>query len=162
MTERDIIRARLLKKEQEIEQLEDKIRSARIYVQALQDILRLVEEDPDPSSVAGSALRPGSSVAKARDEILRRGAPVHIGDLLSALGKDASRESRSSLTSSLAAYVRRGEIFTRPAPNTFGLIELQHEPVAPGPVEPPKGFGASPEPPPPPSRSPDLDDEIPF
>jgi hypothetical protein len=27
----------------------------------------------------------------------------------------------------LAAYVRRGEIFTRPSPNTFGLLELGHD-----------------------------------
>ena len=44
---------------------------------------------------------------------------------------------------SLAAYVRKGEIFTRSGPNTFGLIELGHvnENKANPEHEPPAGFG---------------------
>ena len=45
-----------------------------------------------------------------------------------------------SLASSLAAYVRRGEIFSRPAPNTFGLLELGHLGGEEA-EEPPSGFG---------------------
>lgn len=141
MDERTIIKDRLRKKQQEIQGLEEKLRSARIYVQALQDVLKVLERSPGESN-ADSVLRPGSTVYQARDVILERGKPVHVNELLEALGKEASRDGRASLTSSLAAYVRREEIFTRPAPNTFGLIELGHtsldfneEP------EPPKGFG---------------------
>lgn len=140
MSEREIIRDRLRKKEQEIQSLEERLRTARIYVAALHDILKVVDRgsgSPNPETV----LRPGSSVSQARDVILAAGKPVHISDLLEALGKAGTREGRASLTSSLAAYVRREDIFTRPAPNTFGLIELGHsEPVAEEP-EPPKGFG---------------------
>ena len=131
----DIIR----KKEAEVQSLEDRLRAARIYLLALRDVLGALgksAEGGDPG------LRHGSSVAKARDAILRAGNPMHVSELLSALGKDVTKETRASLASSLAAYVRRDEIFTRPAPNTFGLIELGHrDGVQAPPAMPPPGFG---------------------
>ncbi|QWG24313.1 winged helix-turn-helix domain-containing protein [Bradyrhizobium sediminis] len=159
MEERKIIHEKLKKKEQEIQSLEEKLRSARIYVQALQDVLKLVDTNSAPET-GESALKAGSAVNKARETILRRGKPVHINDLLEAVGKEVTRESRASLTSSIAAYVRRGEIFTRPAPNTFGLVELGHKAVVnPAPPQPPQGFGKI-QPSPPVSH--DMDDEIPL
>ena len=142
MSECEKIHERLKKKEQEIQTLEERLRAAKIYVQALQDVLKLLENDENPTS-SDSALKPGSAVAKARDLILREGSPVHINGILAGIGKEMTRESRASLTSSIAAYVRRGEIFTRPAPNTFGLIELGHTGTAEKAPEPPKGFGTA-------------------
>ena len=152
MNERRKIENALRKKEQEIQTLEEQIKSARVYVQALNDVLKML-----PKASESAVLRPGSAVAQARDIILREQKPVHINALLEELGKDVTRESRASLTSSLAAYVRRGEIFTRSTPNTYGLVELGHaqtdEPEA---VEPPSGFGQlGPSPTP-------SDDEVPF
>lgn len=142
MSERAAIKERLRKKEQEIQTLEGKLQSARIYVQALQDVLKMLEKVGDGTPTE-SVPRPGSLVSQARDVILKVGRPVHINELLEGVGKEATREGRASLTSSLAAYVRREEIFTRPAPNTFGLIELGHETVEEGPdPEPPSDFGA--------------------
>jgi hypothetical protein len=143
--DRQKIQDRLRKKEQEIQALEEKLRAAKVYIQALQDVIRLMEEDDNASeSVQQEAsLKPGSAVAKARELILAKGTPLHISDLLLALGKESTRESRASLTSSLAAYVRRGEIFTRPAPNTFGLAELGHVAITAEP-EPPSDFGGAP------------------
>ena len=142
MDERTIIKDRIRKKEQEIQSLEEKLRTARIYIQALNDVMKVLQKTTDDTP-AESVLRRGSTVSQARDVIFERGKPVHINELLEALGKEVTREGRASLTSSLAAYVRREEIFTRPAPNTFGLIELGHtdldfndEP------EPPRGFGS--------------------
>lgn len=140
MSERSKIEDKLRKKEQEVASLDDKLRAARIYVQALKDILKLLGDEDDAESV----LRPGSAVAQARDIILRRKAPVHINDLLIAMGKEVTRESKASLTSSLAAYVRKGEIFSRPAPSTFGLTELGHTSTAADEdeeEEPPPDFG---------------------
>ena len=162
MEERKAIHEKLKKKEQEIQSLEEKLRAARIYVQALQDILKLVGAD-SPAEPAESAIKAGSAVDKAREAILRKNKPLHINDLIEAMGKEVTRKSRASLTSSIAAYVRRGEIFTRPAPNTFGLVELGHK--TPGVVahqpQPPQGFGRLAQPPGP-RVSPDIDDEIPF
>lgn len=150
MSERGVIKDRLRKKEQEIQSLEEKLRTAKTYVNALQDILKMLDK-VEPEQPAEATLRPGSAVSQARDVIFRNGAPVHINDLLEALGKEATREVRVSLTSSLAAYVRRNEIFTRPAPNTFGLIELGHKTVEEEEERtPPQGFGRS------------RDEDIPF
>src|SRR5690606_24863685 len=127
-----------------------------VYIQALRDILKLLDKDDSDSADAESILRPGSAVAEARQVILNRSAPVHVNEILEALGREATREAKASLTSSLAAYVRRGEIFTRPAPNTFGLAELGHETTDEDAAEPPADFGR----PSPATKS--LDDEIPF
>ena len=175
MEERRKIEERLHKKEQEIANLEERLRATRIYVTALQDILKML----DVEGGAGTALKAGSTVAKAREAILKTGKPLHVTELLVALGRDASRESRASITSSLAAYVRRGELFTRPAPNTFGLSELGHTTINVGEDEgPPVGFGrvlpTDMEPPAPPRapstqpkpsvppKPPIEDDDIPF
>jgi hypothetical protein len=153
MSERSVVETQLKKKEAEILLLEEKLKVARVYIKALQDVLREIQRDPSSGEGDGEiALRRGSSVAQARDVILSCGNPIHVDDLLMALGKEVTRESKASLTGSLAAYVRRGEIFTRPAPSTFGLIELEHFEVQSGTEEPPVGFGQPSE----------LEDEIPF
>lgn len=160
MTERRKIEERLKRKQQEILALEEQIKDARVYVQALQDVLKILPKAPDPTVSADAVLRPGSAVAMTREIILSKNQPVHISDILQALGKDITRETRASLTSSLAAYVRRGEIFTRPAPNTFGLIELGHLSREDAKTdEPPTGFGeVTPLPP----KTKEDDEDIPF
>lgn len=150
MSERARIAEKLNKKEQELQALDDKVKATRIYIQALRDVLKLLDNDGGESTPE-TVLRVGSAVAQARDVILKLQKPVHINELLEALGKAATREGRASLTSSLAAYVRREEIFTRPAPNTFGLIELGHDPLEQEPIRPPAGFGQDVD-----------DDDIPF
>jgi len=160
MDERKAIHEKLKKKEQEIQILEEKLRAARIYVQALQDVLKLVHPDSPPDT-GESAMKSGSAVAKAREIIIQRGKPININDLIEAMGKAVTRESRASLTSSIAAYVRRGDTFTRPAPNTFGLVELGHTGPSEQPThQPPHGFGKIA--PPPPAPKADMDDDIPF
>lgn len=157
MNERRKIEERLRKKEHEINDLEAQVRNARIYVQALQDVLKMLPRPVEPAATSGT-LRPGSNMAKVRDFILQHGRPVHISELLKGLGLPASRESRASLSGSLAAYVRKGEIFTRPAPNTFGLIELGHtrEPAEKSLEEPPADFADEK------SATSELPDDLPF
>lgn len=157
MSERKKVEDRLRKKEQEITSLEDKIRAARIYVTALRDILKMFGPDnAEDEADAESTLRSGSAVDKARRVILEKGVPLHIDEILEALGKDVTRDTKASLTSSLAAYVRRREIFTRPAPNTFGLTELGHElDEQEATPEPPYEFGRK-------ITNEITDDDIPF
>lgn len=154
MTERKIIEAQLAKKESEILMLEEKLKSAKVYIRALQDVMREIDRGTSSEESDGDVvLRRGSLADGARDLILDRGSPMHIDDLLKALGKVVTRETKASLTGSLAAYVRKGEIFTRPAPSTFGLVELNHFESEEAASEPPVGFGAP---------AADIDDEIPF
>jgi len=157
MSERAIIAEQIKRKHAEIQVLEEKIKVARIYVRALEDVMRAVDRgEPDAAQSGGEAtLRRGSLVAQAREVMLARNEPIHIDDLLAALGKDVNRESKASLAGSLAAYVRKGEVFSRPAPSTFGLVELGHKDSDAIPInDPPPGFGQA--------SSIDMDDEIPF
>lgn len=153
MSERAIIEDRIKRKLAEIQSLERKIESARTYLQALSDVLRAIDKAGDGESSQETIMRKGSAVARAREFILEAGVPVHIDDLLTQLGREVTREAKSSLTSSIAAYVRRQEIFTRPAPNTFGLIELGHHKLENNDSSsPPDNFG----------ELDDISDEIPF
>jgi len=119
---RDNLQRIATKKEQEIADLEQKIRDARIYLQAIQDSIKVLPRDFSESEKP-KELRPGTTIAKTRDLIRNAGRPLHITDLLKALGKPVDKKHKLSLSGSLAAYVRDGQIFNRPAPNTFGLIE---------------------------------------
>lgn len=160
MTEREVIEGQIAKKQSEIDGLEEKIKAAKVYVAALRDVLKLMDKAgrSDGMDDAETKLRAGSTVAQAREIILARGLPTHIDDLLEAMGKEVTRDTKASLAGSLAAYVRRDDIFTRPAPNTFGLIELEHfEPVDEQEDEPPVGFGQQGQP-----FVNDFDDDIPF
>jgi len=133
---REDLNKKIERKRAEIAELQTQIRLAEEYLQALEDTLKML---PREGVAAPQTLRHGSALAKARDIIEQAGRPVHITELLQSLGKPLTRIERSGLSGSLAAYVRRGEIFTRPAPNTFGLIGMKTDEAAP--PSPPPGFG---------------------
>jgi len=155
VSEQTIIESKIKRKESEIQSLEKKIETAKVYLQALNDIQKAIENESDGDLGVPAMLRKGSAVAQAHDVILEEGKPVHIDDILTRTGKGTTREAKASLTSSLSAYVRRSEIFTRPAPNTFGLIDLGHfEVIEEKESEPPEGFGEA--------HPPSVGDEIPF
>lgn len=109
------------RKQQEISGLELQLEKARTYVEALQDSMRLLPKSP---SDAETTLRPGTALAKVRDLLKSSGKPMHITEILRGLNLPIDKKHKLSLSGSLSTYVRNGEIFTRPAPNTFGLIEM--------------------------------------
>lgn len=156
MSEKKKIEERLRKKLQEVASYEEKAKAAKVYAAALRDVLKMLGGDDDEAEAPETKLRPGSAVAQARDIILARREPVHLDDILEAMGKEANRDTKASLAGSIAAYVRRDEIFTRPAPNTFGLVELGHVTVDDVDEEPPPSFGSAP------AQDIDLEDDIPF
>lgn len=157
MSERKRIEDRLRKKQAEVASLEDKIKAAKVYINALQDVLKMLGRDADDIDEPEAKLRSGSSVAQAREAILARGEPMHLDDLLGSMGKDVNPANKASLGGSLAAYVRDNDIFCRTAPNTFGLIELGHRSVEEeAEEEPPAGFGREPV------AAADIDDDVPF
>lgn len=134
---------KIREKEAEIQELEYQLRAARAYVQAMQDAMKLVPNDADGSdSENGSevVVRPGSAIEAAIKVLRERGKPMHIMDLLPAIGREATPENRASVGSSLASYVRKGQIFTRPAPNTYGLVEWG-TPTSTDPDDLPEDFG---------------------
>lgn len=119
MNTRDQFQKLLDRKQQELKDLELQIEKVRAYIQAIQDSMKFLPKQNGQTQVI---LRPGSALARAQ-EILRNAAkPLHISEILKALNEKPDK--RVSLSGSLSAYVRNGQIFTRPAPNTFGLIEM--------------------------------------
>ena len=137
MSSRRKIEDRIKKKEQEIQELELKIREAKAYIQAMNDVVKLIPDDGGRGANRGPReLREGSMMASARDAIMKAGQPLHILKLLEAVGKPFTRENRASLAGSISAYVRRGEIFTRRGPNTFGLVEFETADMKPPPASP--------------------------
>ena len=140
---RDILERRIAKKRQEVGDLETKVREATAYLQALEDTFVLLktgggEEDDDGEPV----FRHGSDVAKARDFLRRTGKPLHISEILEGIGKKNDKKARVSLGSTLAGYVRKELVFTRPGPNIFGLTEFTTQPDQQD-QEPPDDFGAN-------------------
>jgi len=109
------------RKQQEIRDLELQIEKAKAYIQALQDSMRFIPRD---STQGDAILRPGTALAKARDILRAHNRPMHITEILKALNEPVDKKHRLSLSGSLSSYVRNSQIFTRPAPNTFGLIEM--------------------------------------
>jgi hypothetical protein len=136
----DLVR-KIERKRAEIAELETTTRLAREYLQALEDTLKMIPRDLTNGADSVTVLRAGSALAKAREAIRKVGRPMHITELLEAIGKGTSRNERAGLSGTLAAYVRRGEIFTRPAPNTFGLTELKSGDGGDVSLVPPSGFG---------------------
>lgn len=129
---------RITKKQQEIADLELQLRDAKSYLQALQDSLKIIPRDATSNGTSlGTNLRPGTALSKARDAIKKSGKPIHINDLLTAIGKPLDKKSKVSLAGSLSNYARKQEIFTKTAPNTFGLREFD----SPTEEELPESFG---------------------
>ncbi len=108
----------------------------KAYLDGLQDSLKLL---PQEGAVSQSkALRDGSDLAKARDILKQEGKAVHLDELLRRIGKEANRNNKGALGGSLSGYVRKGQIFTRPGPNVFGLLEFEN---VNAPEAPPEDFG---------------------
>ncbi len=108
----------------EIGRLEQQIRDAKVYMQAIQDSMRLLPKEVNGSTVERE-LRPGSALARVQEFLRVVSAPQHIDQILSALDKPNTKQNRVSLIGSLSGYVRDGRIFTKTAPNTFGLLEFE-------------------------------------
>jgi hypothetical protein len=120
------------KKQQEIRGLEMQLREASAYIQALQDSMKLLPRDGvDATSESEHTLREGSSLAKTRDLLKHSGVPMPINEILKLLGQPLDKKHRISLAGTLSGYAKKGRVFTKTAPNTFGLVEFgANEPAA--------------------------------
>lgn len=141
---RDEIQKKIERKQQEIVDLERsfelQLASANAYIQALLDLMKTLPRDAEGSNPE-QVLRQNSIMARTREAILGANGPLHITEILQALGRPVDSANKVSVAGSLANYVRKGEIFARPAPNTFGLIELGHHSTPAVATHPPEGFG---------------------
>ena len=115
-------------------ELDVRIREEESYIQALNDMMKHLPK-PEIDKNPAASLRPGSEVARAYEVLSQKGEPMHVMEILTALGRDETRETRQAMTSQLGNYVRQVRIFYRAGPNIFGLIEwkkTQQEAEEPG------------------------------
>jgi hypothetical protein len=129
------------KKKQEILDLEKQLENTRHYLLALEDTRKLLPKDA-VTELEAATLRAGTGLAKVQDILKKEGKPLHIDELLRRLGKPIEKKQKISLSGSLASYVRVGKVFTRPAANTFGLLEFGNGSNGNADMdEPPADFG---------------------
>ena len=125
MSLRDDFLRRIQKKQAEIEGMRTNLRIEERYLEALQDAYKLLPRAGEESNGSrATGFRKGSGVAKAYEALKRTGHTMHIKDLVEEMGLKANRANTQGLASSLRSYVLKGEVFTKPAPNTYGLIEF--------------------------------------
>jgi hypothetical protein len=99
-------------------------------------------------------------MARTQEILKKSGKPLHVNEILTLLGKGSDRKTKESLTGSLAAYARKGQVFQKVAPNTFGLVEMDSPTVKPvAETEPPADFGGFENTD---TTTPVEDDDVPF
>jgi hypothetical protein len=137
MSSRNAIERMILKAEEEQASLRKQIELKDAYIQGLKDTMRHFPKGSEKSN-GKTSLRAGSDIAKAREIILKEGKSMHIAEIIKRLGKEVTKQNKASLSSYIGSFVRNGEYFTRPAPNTFGVVEFEENL---GAGEPPPDFG---------------------
>jgi len=108
------------KKRAEVADAQKAIAAAEAYIQAMGDAIKKLPKDDAPSL---PPVRPGSDVEKIRDAILNAGKPLHISEIILALGRSDDADSKAKIAGLLGWYTSKGKVFTKTAPNTFGLVE---------------------------------------
>src|SRR5438067_5576659 len=83
------------RKNQEIKGLELELAKARTYLEALQDSMKFLPKDSNGSNETN--LRPDTGLAKARDVLRKNGNPMHINEVLKALGLPVDSKHKLSL-----------------------------------------------------------------
>ena len=123
---RSKLEKKIEEKEREINDLHERIRLATAQIEAWQEAIKLFPKTPTERKKA-SSLRKNTDIWTIYTYIRNKGAPVHISELVDVLKKEDPKKARISLAGSLGSYVRNDEIFSRPEPNTFGLIEWEKQ-----------------------------------
>jgi hypothetical protein len=110
------------KQQSKIAKLRHDIKSAEIYLQAQIDTLNLFPKEDGSASNDDASLRTGSDPARVREILSAAGKPMHVMELLTKLGKDQNPANRATLSGTLGRYALKNKVFTKTAPNTFGLL----------------------------------------
>jgi hypothetical protein len=134
---------KIREKEDEIQLHQEKIKEAENFIAAFQEAMRLLpreergEDAKAKVSPRKGVLQVGSDSFKTVEFLRKTGHPLYIADILSGIGKEPTKENIVSLAGTLGVYVRMGKFFSRPKPNTFGLLEWDTQQK----TDVPEGFG---------------------
>jgi HB1/ASXL restriction endonuclease-like protein with HTH domain len=117
---------RIEKKKIEVEAMRTALRLEERYLEAMYDAYKLLARGEAASNGGGPAgFRKGSYTDKAYKVLKQVGHPMHVKDIVEAMGAKANRANKQGVASSIRLYLTKGEIFTKPAPNTYGLVEFE-------------------------------------
>jgi hypothetical protein len=119
MTYLDTVRALAAEKQAELVRLEAELAAGRAYLRFLVDRIDAAEQQraDEPECT--------DPVIVIRRLIRQAGQPLYIDDILRGLDRPLNRDGREEIRNLLLSWVRREEIFTRPRPGVFGLVELE-------------------------------------
>jgi hypothetical protein len=106
--------------EVDIARLRAELVAARARLSSLRRSIGALESRSDRGPDADDHDDP---VLRVRSLIREAGRPLFIDDILRGLDRPISRDAREELRALLRPWLRRGEVFTRPRPSTFGLVE---------------------------------------
>jgi retron-type reverse transcriptase len=120
-----------------ITDIESQIKLRESYIQGLRDSLKYLPKIGNGTD-APPQLRPGSEIATVRDILTKAAKPLHVTEILKLMGKEASKNNRTSTSGYLSSYVRKGQFFKKTAPNTFAVIDADN---ASQTTLPPEDFG---------------------
>lgn len=118
MTYLDTLRALAAEKNAELVRLEAELAAGRAYLRLLEDRIEAAEQ-------RSTEIECSDPVIVIRRLIREAGRPLYIDDILRGLDRPLNREGREEIRHLLLSWVRREEIFTRPRPGVFGLVELE-------------------------------------
>lgn len=121
MSIRKEIERKIERKRAEVEELQRQVDAGKAFIDGLQEALRLTPPDEDAPVVE---LRQGSDLESVRNILRQETKPMHIDSIIVKMQKDYTGNMRAGLAGSLSSYARRNKVFTKTAPNTFGLIEF--------------------------------------
>jgi hypothetical protein len=125
MSVRDDIEKRIVKEKQKISDLQKQIERSNAFVQGMQEALKLLSGNSKGIEPAKEISYFRSGDTKSAYETLKQtGSPMHIDELLSAIGKPISKQNRASLASSLHRAAKRSGIVKSIGNNTFSLSEI--------------------------------------
>src|SRR5690242_2399842 len=91
---------KIREKEAEIQELEHRLMEARAYVDAMQDAIRLLPPEPGADggeNVAEISIKAGSAMEATVKALRDAGKPMHIMEILPAIGREATPENRASI-----------------------------------------------------------------
>ena len=132
MSTRKEIERLIEKKEQERAEHLRQAEHAGVYIQALKDTLKRIPVDPLDVTAPKVKLRAGSDLEKVQNVIRKAGKPIHINLIIASMGEAGKAfvgPKFNGLVGSLTGYAKKGRVFTRPEPNTFGLVEFIHNSI---------------------------------
>jgi len=104
--------------------IDTKIMTLRAEKKGMEDILKMLPSNGKDDQCR--TIRPTSQAGQAQKILKKEGKPLHISKILEASKKANNTKNRGALASTLRTYAKRREVFTLEGPNTFGLVEWEH------------------------------------